>query len=207
MIKKGLFIFLLLLLLTLAACSADLDQEGDKSESKITENNETAIPKSNENTKESQEKEKRPDPKKTLKDNFGYELTSNDFMTAVVFGQIDAVKIFLEEGMDPDTEVSIDYPVMYTAISNNQNTVITMLIEYGADVHRESKDGGNYIWFAVLNKAKNTTLDALLDGGVDINYTHSGDNSCDVALGQLKYDPEYQRLIDYLKEKGLKPNG
>jgi len=147
------------------------------------------------------------DLKQTLKDEYGYDFTVQDFLTAIMVGDTKAVRTFLDAGMDPDSQGTPDWPVMYNAISANSPEIVSLLIDYGADVAYEYKDGGNYLWYGVMNKAENATLDALLAGGVDLNYSLDGDNSYDVAQGQLQYDAEYQRLIDYLAEKGLQPLG
>ena len=192
MFRKILILFLaIIFVFSLFGCSNDEQEKTAASQEKLEEN----------------AKKPAEDPKDTLNNEYGYDLTAQDFLTAILVGDAEAVRLFLDGGMDPDSQSSPDWPVMYHAISANSSEIVTLLIDYGADVGYENKDGGNYLWYAVLNKAENATLDALLEGGVDLNYSYNGDNSYDAAQGQLQYDAEYQRLIDYLEEKGLKPLG
>ena len=144
-----------------------------------------------------------------LTDN-SWTVNEEDFITAVTFGNAEAVQYMLEQGIDPDTHDSVDRPAMYAAITMDNDDVVTLLIEYGADVAYTNEYGVNYIYFASINHQANPTIQALIDGGVDLYYELNGSNSLDVVLGQLNAygeteNGDWQRVADLLTSQGLTP--
>ncbi|KAI8074120.1 ankyrin repeat-containing domain protein [Gongronella butleri] len=66
--------------------------------------------------------------------------TSDNIWVAAGDGQLDRVKMLLEEGVDPNGKDEFGYTPIHAAVSYNQKEVLEYLLNHGGDINVEDSD-------------------------------------------------------------------
>jgi len=101
------------------------------------------------------------------------DATDEQLIEAVIAKDPVAVKQILEAGISPNIVNAAGNPILYSIILNRSDEgaqVITLLIEYGADVNVLSGDGNALLPMAAMG-GKIEVVQLLLNAGADLNGT------------------------------------
>ncbi|MFW6308879.1 MAG: ankyrin repeat domain-containing protein [bacterium] len=94
----------------------------------------------------------------------------NFFDFAVSFGNVNAVELFLEGGMDVDTKNEQGETALMIAVKEDLKEVAEVLIDNGADLSVTDENGRTALSLAVQEENFDM-VEYLLDEGAEINYT------------------------------------
>lgn len=91
---------------------------------------------------------------------------------------LENVKLLLEAGANPNTCDNSKRTALMEAVARNHD-ISKLLLSYGADPNKQSLGGATALMLAAHYKNNDKTVEALIDGGADIN---TEDNSLKTAL-------------------------
>lgn len=125
--------------------------------------------------------------------------SEDEFFACAKGGNTDAVKLFLDAGMNPKVkDASGDTPLMWAACKGHTDIVQTLLAK-GAEVNTRDKEGATPLISAVIsNNIK--TIQALLTKGTDVNAKmNNGWTALNIATQNKRSD-----IVKLLKDAGAK---
>lgn len=136
----------------------------------------------------------------------GYEQTAQGFLHAVNDGRLEAVTLFLQLGMSPDSAVD-HHPVLMSAatLCNPDPTgarvaIVKALLAAGAAVDPTDENGSTPLLWAVSAGCPVAVARALIAAGANVNVTVKG-GATPLMLAKALRRP---RLVKLLKKAGAK---
>ncbi|MCP4160484.1 MAG: hypothetical protein GY760_10450 [Deltaproteobacteria bacterium] len=115
---------------------------------------------------------------------------------AVSFRRIVVSLLLLKRGADLNNP-KYGSPPLISALSNDSNDLMTMLIEFGADINYVDGSGNSTLHIAASRGFKEG-IDKLTDMGMDINITNSKDGKTPLFKA-IEYAPE---SVEFMIKKG-----
>jgi ankyrin repeat protein len=137
----------------------------------------------------------------------GYEYTGEAFSHAVKDGNLDAVTLFLQIGMSPDSKDSLNSPVLMSAVTmcttEPQGTrieIVKALLAAKAAVDPKDENGSTPLLWSVTAQCPTDFARALIAGGANPNVKAKGGGT------PLMLAKVFQRadLIALLEKAGAK---
>jgi hypothetical protein len=137
----------------------------------------------------------------------GYEYTGEAFSHAVKDGNLDAVTLFLQIGMSPDSKDSLNTPVLMSAVtqctsepSGNRIEIVKALLAAKAAVDPKDQNGSTPLLWSVTAQCPTDFARALLAAGANPNVKAKGGGT------PLMLAKVFQRadLIALLEKAGAK---
>ncbi|HYJ89362.1 MAG TPA: ankyrin repeat domain-containing protein [Pyrinomonadaceae bacterium] len=125
------------------------------------------------------------------------EFTRDDFVKSVRDGKVEAVKLFLDAGMAPESQDESGSTVLMNAAIKNDYSVAQLLIDHGADVNARTRDGETPLMIAALMGAAETAQ-VLVKAGADKN---ARDNRGETPLAHAR-SHNHTEVIALLKAAG-----
>lgn len=120
----------------------------------------------------------------------------NDFVKYIKKNEAGKIKLLLEAGFDPNTNINASFPLYYAA-KYNRKQIIYMLLEKGAN---PNKDLTSPMRFTILHKDWDSTK-ALIDAGGNVNYL---DMMTDESLLYTALKKKQYEIAMLLLNKGAK---
>jgi ankyrin repeat protein len=118
---------------------------------------------------------------------------------AALYGSLDAVRILLAAGGDPNARNKSQItPLIYAAYSFEKTR---LLVEKGGDVNAKASDGSTPLWVATSVSHNGETIRYLLDKGADPKVVRS--NGVDYLMRAATYQDA--SIVRLLLNKGLDP--
>lgn len=125
----------------------------------------------------------------------GISITEEAFCETVREGELKAVGLFLKAGYSPNTRDKSGVPVLSLAVRKQHPTVVTMLIDAGADVNVISDDRGNTPLMDAAAVGRLELVGELIDAGADTDVaSKNGQTALILAVGQNAV-PLVERLV------------
>lgn len=126
----------------------------------------------------------------------GIEKSPSAFVKYIKKNEIGAIKLLLDAGFDPNTNINANYPIFYAA-KYNRRQIVYLLLEAGANPNRDLTSPVRY---AILHKDYDC-VKVLLDYGANVNYEDAflDETLLYTALKKKQYD-----IARFLLEKGAK---
>jgi ankyrin repeat protein len=90
------------------------------------------------------------------------------FRSAAGSGNLDAVKEFLDDGVDVNSSSNSGYTALLASSLRGYTAVVKVLIEHGADVNARDNDG-DFPLLASISNGHTDVAKLLLENGADIN--------------------------------------
>jgi hypothetical protein len=139
----------------------------------------------------------------------GYEATPEGFDYAVRDGKAEAVRLFLEVGMDPNTRDSRGDHVMFTAVSfcahgpaDARGEVVLALLHGGSDVNEgKGRSALTLIWAAQYCSPQ--VVAAMITAGAEVNSRAPG-GATPLMMTQFRQDAAGQEIADMLRKAGAR---
>ncbi|GHV34663.1 hypothetical protein FACS1894187_05720 [Synergistales bacterium] len=131
-------------------------------------------------------------------------MNSSDFFDLCAVGTTDEIKLAIDSGADINAEDNRQRTPLMSAIANNANTEVPiLLIASGADPNAKDKDGYTVLMVAAVNNPNPETTSLILNSsGADVNTkdTHGMTALMYAALSNV--NPE---VISLLLDSGADP--
>ncbi len=142
-----------------------------------------------------------PAPSPDKADETNPEKTVNQkFIAAVLDDNLELVKKYLDDGIDPNISDDPDYVIrsgLHWAASGGKIEMIRLLLKYGADINRPDIYNVKPIHLAV-SAGHSKAVEFLLDAGADINAV---DIQARTPLAYAVMDADYQ-IAELLLKRG-----
>jgi hypothetical protein len=137
----------------------------------------------------------------------GYEATPEGFDYAVRDGNAEAVRLFLETGMDPNTRDSRGDHVMFTAVSfcahgpaESRGEVVLALLRGGSDVNEgKGRNALTLIWAA--QHCPPGVVEAMIAAGAEVNSRAPG-GATPLMMTQFRQDGAGREVAAMLRKAG-----
>jgi hypothetical protein len=150
------------------------------------------------------------DPVRRLKralGGMGYEATPEGFDYAVRAGNAEAVRLFLEAGMDPNTRDSRGDHVLFTAVAfcahgpaEARQDVVLALLRGGSDVNEgKGKNALTLIWAAQHCSPK--VVEAMIAAGAEVNSRAPG-GATPLMMTRFRQDGLGEEIAAMLRQAG-----
>lgn len=97
-----------------------------------------------------------------------YPYNKESFFQCVQEGNVAMVKLFLDQGMDPDAKDNYSATALMLATRNEDEAMVRALLEKGADVNIKSDDGVTALMAAAFTEHAGI-VEMLLAAGADVN--------------------------------------
>lgn len=124
-----------------------------------------------------------------------------DFFHAITNGNVGTVEAFLESGGSANTTDTSDCPALIRAANANNEKILQILLDKGADINKRNPSNGHTALFYVVVKGNTNAVRLLVNHGADVNIkSHSGDTVFDF----VRSDSEIWQI---LKKKSHKSHG
>jgi hypothetical protein len=151
-----------------------------------------------------------PDPvrdRKRALGRLGYEATPEGFDQAVRDGNAEAVRLFLEAGMDPNTRDSRGDHVMFTAAvfcaygpADARGDVVLALLRGGSDVNEgKGRSAMTLIWAA--QHCPPQVVSAMIAAGAEVNSRAPG-GATPLMMAQYRQDGAGEEVAAMLRKAG-----
>jgi hypothetical protein len=132
----------------------------------------------------------------------GYEYNEESFFQAVVDGNLDAVRLFLELGMSPNAHAKGDMHPMLVAAQQCANDpdakprseVLIALVSAGGDVKAKDENGSTPLLWAAQTGCSIEAVQALLKAGANPNAKAKG-GATPLMLAEALNHPEIAELL------------
>ncbi|MDB4797386.1 ankyrin repeat domain-containing protein, partial [bacterium] len=121
------------------------------------------------------------------------------FYSAGKLGNIEAVKLGLEEGANVNVKDKWGQTLLHHAANEDRKEIVELLIAAGADVKAKDEDGVTPLHFTAANRRKEVA-ELLIVKGANVNAENDdGDTPVDWAI-------EYNQIeiVDFLRKNGAK---
>jgi ankyrin repeat protein len=105
-------------------------------------------------------------------DQKGFQFTEQAFFDSAGKGDVDAVKLFLAAGMNPNAANSDGKPALVAATLAGNEAIVDELLDGRADINIKSKDGQTPLMGAAVN-GNPRVVNILLSRGADLNVKDS----------------------------------
>lgn len=125
------------------------------------------------------------------------QFSPDAFVKSVRDGNVDAVKLFLDAGMSPDSEDETGSTVLMNAAIKNDSSIVQLLVDHGANVNAQTKDGESPLMVAALMGGTDT-VKVLLKAGGDLN---AKDNRGETPLAHAR-SHNHVEVVNVLKAAG-----
>lgn len=125
-----------------------------------------------------------------------HSCTNKDpFTDAVLNGDVDQVKLFLDKNRDPNQNDSIGRPLLIVATILDNSEMVELLLSHGANPNISFK-GDPAIMFSVTQiKCSEKILESLLRAGANPNYTDPADSSTPLLLSAASGNPKCFKML------------
>jgi ankyrin repeat protein len=131
-------------------------------------------------------------------------------------GNEKVVEWLLNEKADPNIQMISGRTALHAAVTNGYSTLVTRLLEAGADPFQRDKSMGNALPLHLVGTALNSwpnmiehwkkIIMAFINAGVDLNACDDEGNSLLLARCTERYSYLHIPLIKFLLEQGANPN-
>lgn len=125
------------------------------------------------------------------------EFSVERFVKSIRDGNVEAVKLFLDAGMSPESTDESGSPVLMNAAIKNDSSMAQLLVDHGANVNSRTKVGESPLMVAALMGATDT-VKVLLKAGADLNAT---DNRGETPLAHAQ-SHNHTEVVELLKAAG-----
>jgi ankyrin repeat protein len=129
---------------------------------------------------------------------------TNDLVYSCALGSLDGVKQQLQTGASVNAKNEAGRTPLAAAAANGHLTIVDFLLQHGADVNSEGKDGN--VTKTALNfaaeKGHTAVVKALLDRKADLKPNSVGETALWEAI-----DGDYSDTVKCLLDHGADPNG
>jgi len=110
-----------------------------------------------------------------------YPFNAGGFLTAVAWGDREAVKAFLERGLDVNVTDADGNSGLHAAADKKDSQMVRFLIDSGADLNLQNNRGYTALMLAAANKEPDM-LTLLLEAGADPSLRNeAGETAADIA--------------------------
>ncbi len=110
----------------------------------------------------------------------------NSLITAVEFGNVDALQILLQYGVNPNSQNNQGQNPLIIAINHNNLKALPILLQYGADPNLQDNQGQNPL-MAAINHDRLSAVPILLESGADpLIKNKDNQNALDVINNKIK---------------------
>lgn len=124
----------------------------------------------------------------------GIEFSSIGFVKSVRDGNVEAVDLFLDAGISPESKDESGSTVLMNAAIKKDSAMTQLLIDHGADVNARTKEGETSLMIAALMGDADTAK-VLLKAGADLNARDSRGES-PLAHARSHYHGEVVALLE-----------
>lgn len=104
----------------------------------------------------------------------GIQFTEDAFVETAFKGDSDALKLFLDAGMNPNTANHDGRPALVAAALEGRETVVDQLLDARADVNAKTREGQTALMGAAVN-GNPRVVNILLSRGADFNLKDAHD--------------------------------
>lgn len=131
---------------------------------------------------------------------------------AIANGHFELLRPLLHCGADPDLiDQRGNFPLYTICTRRNDpqsiNSVIRMILEFGADVNKRNSDGFSSLHAAVRSSSLQSVVRTLLEFGADVNlYNYSGESPLLVACSEICEMGELTGIVRILLANGADVN-
>lgn len=125
------------------------------------------------------------------------QFSADAFIKSVRDGNIEAVKLFLDAGMSPESKDEGGSTVLMNAAIKNGYSVAQLLVDHGADVNARTQEGETPLTIAALMGGTDM-VKILLKAGADLN---AKDNRGETPLAHAR-SHNHTEVVDLLKAAG-----
>lgn len=125
------------------------------------------------------------------------EFSVERFVKSIRDGNVEAVRLFLDAGMSPESIDESGSPVLMNAAIKNDSSIAELLIDHGANVNSRTKDGESPLMIAALMGATDTVR-VLLKAGAELN---ARDNRGETPLAHA-LSHNHTEVVELLKAAG-----
>ena len=125
------------------------------------------------------------------------EFSVERFVKSIRDGNVEAVKLFLDAGMSPESADESGSPVLMNAAIKNDSSIAQLLVDHGANVNSRTKDGESPLMVAALMGATDT-VKVLIKAGADLN---ARDNRGETPLAHAQ-SHNHTEVVELLKAAG-----
>ena len=97
---------------------------------------------------------------------------SNELKTAVMNRDLNKVEELLEQGVDPNTFITINdnrFPIIMFAVLNGGIDIVKSLLDYDADLNLTDNSNSNSLHYLCTRPAQMYMMELLLDNNIDVN--------------------------------------
>jgi hypothetical protein len=126
--------------------------------------------------------------------NKAFALTEADLIKGIKKGDETIVLEWLSLGNDPNTLLAKDYTTLYYSIKYDQQRILYILLQYGADPNLKVKSRPPLYWAIKNNRVRLVRL--LIEFGADINYQDEGGRDLIMHAAKLTRLDIVKVLID-----------
>lgn len=134
----------------------------------------------------------------------GYKFTEAEFFRAINLEDAQAVRAFLQGGMNPNAKNEKGETALTYAIQYKDPKVVRVLLEK-ADVNLQDDPGNSPIHLAIKND-KDEIFDWLLEKNADVNVGGRSGNTKNQTALYVAVLKDREDLVQKLFEKGANPN-
>ena len=132
-------------------------------------------------------------------------------MHASMWGNADAARVLLEAGADPNGNLVRAAVPLHLAAQNRHLDVIHLLIEYGADVNMQDRQGETAMFPALTtNETRRSSIpEALVRAGIDPDIRNKHGMTAFEAMRHWNSSllegriSDYQTQSEFIQERGL----
>jgi ankyrin repeat protein len=120
-------------------------------------------------------------------------------MNAVVGGNLQIVKLLVENGADLNLQDSNGITALIHAVLHKNTAIVKYLVESGANIDIQDNETLNALFYAVLDENPNFTIvKYLVDGGANVNVKDNFGNTAAVYA----YKSRQMEIYNYLIKNG-----
>ena len=125
---------------------------------------------------------------------------SGKLLAAVRRGDVDAARLLLEHGADPDARDKDGWAVLHKAAWNGYVELVHPLVERGADVNAELEDGQTPLFLACY-AGHLGIIESLLSHGADVNVRDKwGRTPVEIVLSWHNNYPDRGEILALFQE-------
>jgi hypothetical protein len=114
------------------------------------------------------------------------EVLNYELLRAATEGNVEEAQSLITKGADINTQNTLGWTPLHSAIWNNKVNIVEMLVENKADINKENNKGETPLYFAA-EKGNKRIVELLVNSGADVNVvSDEGKNALTIAREMRK---------------------